>query len=163
MIPLLGLADAAVGAWQIRSVGHTRLWKLNTRRGPVLQADEFVDAVCAGPTKVCVASNTRLLDTGATHASCCALGEATGGHNSLANAARSRDPTAEAEVPGLIQGTELRPADVQTSALGNALTALDVSCSPHAQEAGLGCTQTKVDHKLAYRGSHLQHPPCPEQ
>ena len=59
-------------------------------------------------------------------------------------------------------GTELRPTDVLASALGNALTALDVSiCFPHAQEAGLDCTQSKVDRKLAHYGPHC--PPFPTQ
>ena len=74
-------------------------------------------------------------------ASCCALGEATRGHNAVSSlvhaAAQQCDHTSEMEVPGLIPGTDLRPADVLTSALGNAYTALDVSiCSPHALEAG---------------------------
>ena len=44
------------------------------------------------------------------------------------------------------------PADILTSALGNAYTVLDVSiCSPHASEAGLDCNQTKLEHY----GPHL--------
>ena len=68
------------------------------------------------------------------------------------------------EVPGLILGTDLRAADVLTSALGNAYTALDVSiCSPHALEAGTDCTQSRVEAKLEYYGcpsppEHLLHP-----
>ena len=47
---------------------------------------------------------------------------------------------------------------IRMAALGNALTALDVSiCSPHAQEAGLDSTQTTVDCKLAHRGPHLKN------
>ena len=50
----------------------------------------------------------------------------------------------ETEVPGLIPGTDLRPADLLTSALCNSCTALDISiCSPHAQEAGSDCNQTR--------------------
>ena len=60
------------------------------------------------------------------------------------------------EVPGLIPGTDLRPADILTSALGNAYTALDVSiCSPHASEAGVDCTQSRVQAKLQHYGPHL--------
>ena len=60
------------------------------------------------------------------------------------------------EVPGLIPGTDLRPADVLTSALGNAYTALDVSiCSPHALEAGTDCTQSSMEAKLEHYGPHL--------
>ena len=56
----------------------------------------------------------------------------------------------------LIPGTDLRPADILTSALGNAYTALDVSiCSPHASEAGADCTQSRVQAKHQYYGPHL--------
>ena len=52
---------------------------------------------------------------------CCAVGEATRGHNAVATlvhaAAQSCDCTAEMEVPGLL-GTDLRLAGVLTSALG---------------------------------------------
>ena len=94
-----------------QDVDHTWLWMLNTRRGTILHADEFVDTVrfrlgCAG--------RTGLLDTGALRVSCCGLVRPRAG------------TSAEIEVPG----TELRPADVLTSAIGNALTALDASiCS----------------------------------
>ena len=71
-------------------------------------------------------------------------------------AAQQCDHTSEMEVPGLIPGTDLRPADVLTSALGNAYTALDVSiCSPHASEAGVDCTQSRVQAKLEHYGPHL--------
>ena len=60
------------------------------------------------------------------------------------------------EVPGFIPGTDLRPADILTSALGNAYTALDVSiCSPHASEAGVDCNQSRVQAKLEHYGPHL--------
>ena len=71
-------------------------------------------------------------------------------------AAQQCDHTSEMEVPGLIPGTDLRPADVLTSALGNAYTALDVSiCSPHALEAGTDCTQSRVEAKLEHYGPRL--------
>ena len=60
------------------------------------------------------------------------------------------------EVPGLIPGTELRPADVLTTALGNGMTALDISItSPHAQQAGSDCTETMVQQKLSHYGPYL--------
>ena len=142
-----------------QDVDHTCLWKLNLRRGPILHADEFVDAVrirlgCAGPVvpTMCAARNAGW--TGATHASCCALSEATRGHNAVAQvvqeAAPSCDPTAETEVPGLIQAQS--SAWLITSALRNALAALNVSiCFPHAQEAGFDCSLRPPEH-----------PPCPE-
>ena len=78
---------------------------------------------------------------GAAHATCCALGEATRGHNAATTlvhaSAQSCDHSNEVEVPGLVPGTDLRPADVLTSAFGSACTVLDISiCSPHAQRAG---------------------------
>ena len=164
------------GSWAARTrlaelsdpnVDHTWLWRLNPRHGPTLEADEYTDAVrfrlgCAGPAEpiTCSACSTGILDTSAAHASCCALGEATRGHNAVASllheAAHQCDHTAEMEVPGLIPGTDLRPADILTSALGNAYTALDVSiCSPHALEAGTDCTQSRVAAKLERYGPHL--------
>ena len=164
------------GSWAARSRlaelsdpngDHTWLWRLNPRHGPTLDADEYVHSVrfrlgCAGPAEpvTCAACNSGTLDTGAAHASCCALGEATRGHNAVSSlihaAALQCDHTSEMEVPGLIPGTDLRPADVLTSALGNAYTALDVSiCSPHALEAGIDCTQSRVSAKLEHYGPHL--------
>ena len=94
------------------------------------------------------------------HATSCALGEATRDHNAVTAlvhaTAQSGHCTAELEVPGLIPGTDLRPADVLASALGNSYTALDISiCSPHAQQAGPDCTQTRLETKLACYGPHL--------
>ena len=164
------------GSWAARmrlaelgdsSVVHTWLWRLNPRHGSTLEADEYVDSVrfrlgCAGPAEptTCAACNSGILDTGEAHASCCALGEATRGHNAVSSlihaAAQQCDHTSELEVPGLIPGTVLRPDDVLTSALGNAYTALDVSiCSPHASEAGVDCTQSRVEAKLEHYGPHL--------
>ena len=70
--------------------------------------------------------------------------------------AQSCDCTAEMEVPGLLPGIDLRPADVLTSALGNSYTALDIFiCSPHAQQALSDWTQTRHEAKLAYYGPHI--------
>ena len=89
------------------------------------------------------------------------------GHNAVSSlihaAAQQCDHTSEMEVPGLIPGTDLRPADILTSALGNAYTALDVSiCSPHASEAGTDCTQSRVEAKLEYYGPPPGCPSSPE-
>ena len=42
-----GSWDSLVGFRELSSqdVDHTWLWKLNTRRGPILHADEYADAV----------------------------------------------------------------------------------------------------------------------
>ena len=72
------------------------------------------------------------------------------GHNTVTAlihaAAQSRDHTAAMEVPGLVPGTDLRPADVLTSALGIAYTALGISiCSPD-------CTHPSPVAKLDFYG-----------
>ena len=102
-------------------VDHTCLWRLNPHHGPVLDSEPVLCAACQAGS----------LDTGAARAPCCALGEATRGHNAVTAlihaAAQFCDHTAETEVTGL----NLRQADVLTSALGNAHTALEISfCSP---------------------------------
>ena len=50
---------------------------------------------------------------------------------------------------GLVPGTELRPADILTGALGNGLTALDIGISsPDACNAGDDCTRSMASRKL---------------
>ena len=137
----------------------------NPHHGPILEPEEHVAWVRLGravPIEpvACAACRAGLLDSGAARATCCALGKATRGHNSvtalLRATAQSCDHTAEMEVPGLILCTDLRPADVLTSALGNAYTALDISiCSPHAQKAGPDCTRSRPAAKLDCYGPHL--------
>ena len=116
--------------------------------------------VCAGPTEpaACAACQSSLLDSGAAHATCCAVGEATRARYAVAAlihaAAQSCVHTAEMEIPG----TDLRPADVLSSALGNAYTALDISiCSPHAQQAGPDCTRSRLAAKLEPHLPSLLH------
>ena len=139
--------------------------RLNPHHGAVMEPEEYVDSVlrlgCAGPSETvpCAACLNGSPDTGAAHATCCALGEATRtpAVTTLVHAAaQSCDSTAGVGGSGLIPGTDLRPADVLTSALGNSYTALDISiCSSHAQHAGLDCTQTRHEAKRAYYGPHL--------
>ena len=111
---LLELGDA--------EIDHTWMWHLNPHPGSVLEPEEFIGSVrlrlgCAGPCEPvpCAACQSGFLDT----ATCCALGEATRGHNvvtALVHAtAQSCDCAVETEVPGLIPGIDLRPADVLTS------------------------------------------------
>ena len=93
-------------------VDHTWLWRLNPLHGPTL--------CCEGSTEpvACAACQSRLPDSGASRATCCAVGEATCGHNMVTElthaAAGSCYHAAEMAVPGLIPGADL------TSALGNA-------------------------------------------
>ena len=79
----------------------------------------------AGPSEPtpCAACGADILDSAGSHATCCAKAASTRGHYGVArqlHAAVLRcDPSAETETSGLIPGTELRPADVLTTALGN--------------------------------------------
>ena len=126
------------------------------------------DWAALGPWNLSLALPATLASwtRGAAHASCCALGEATRGHNavsSLIHAVAQRcDHTSEMEVLGLIPGTDLRP-DVLTSALGNAYMALDVSiCSPHALEAGTDCTPVQGGGQTGPLWLPPGCPPSPE-
>ena len=78
------------------------------------------------------------------------MGEATRGHDAVTTlvdaAAQSCDCTAEMLVPGLIPGTDLRPADVFTSAFD-----LCPARAPTCPDR----TQTRLEAKLAYCGPHL--------
>ena len=153
------------------NVDHTWLWRLNPRHGSTLDADEYVDSVrfrlgCAGPRNPSPAPPaTPAFWTRARRTPPAALWARprvvttpsplsyTQPHNSATTP----------QVPGLIPGTDLRPADVLTSAL-------DVSiCSPHALEAGTDCTQSRVEAKLECpppgcpsSPEHLLHPDCVE-
>ena len=139
---------------------------MNKHRGPLLTNEEFLEAVrirlgCAGPTEpVPCARCGELFDSAGSHAACCAIAESTRGHYGVVKQILSRvllcDPSAETEVPGLIPGTDLRPADILTQALGNGYTALDVGItSPDARYAGLDCTESMVQRKLAHYSSHF--------
>ena len=150
-----------------REVSHGWLWHLNKHRGPLLTNEEFLEAIrirlgCAGPTEPvpCARCGEMLFDSSGSHAACCAIAESTRGHYGVVKQILSRvlicDPSAETEVPGLIPGIDLRPADILTQALGSGLTALDVGItSPDALYAGLDCTESMVQRKLEHYSSHL--------
>ena len=115
------------------TVDHTWLWNLSRHRGPILTNAQFIEAVrirlgAAGsdepiPCALC----GKLFDSAGSHAHCCAIGEATIGHNAVTKELHSVvlrcDPAAEREVAGLIPGTNLRPADILTGCLDGGLTA----------------------------------------
>ena len=94
------------------------------------------------PHASAITASPGLLDTGAVHASCCALAEATRVHDTVADliheAATACGPTAVMELPRLIPGTELRPASLLTTAQGNTRTAFDVSVCSEDQESDKG-------------------------
>ena len=139
------------------------MWRLNPHHGAVLEPEEYVDSVrlrlgCAGSWEPvpCAACQSGSLDTGAAHATCCALGEATRGHNAVTDLCTLRLSPAIA----LQRLRFLAPtSDPPTSAPGNSCTTLGISvCSPHAQRAGSDCTQTRRQAKLAYHGPHIPAP-----
>ena len=139
---------------------HSWLWSLCPNRGVVLAEDVFLDAVRArmgvgGPREPAECALCGKLPSGCptAHASCCAGGESTKGHNAMARKLGEEiggaDPALEIEALGLIPGTQLRPADLLTSILGTGLTAVDIGiASPHADRAGADCVQTMVNDKL---------------
>ena len=149
-------------------VDHSWLWSLCPHRGVVLSDDVFLDAIrarmgVAGPLEPAECALCGQLSSGCpiAHASCCAGGESTKGHNAIARklAAEigSADPSLEIEAQGLIPGTRLRPADLLTSILGAGLTAVDVGvASPHADRAGADCVQTMVNDKYAKYDPHAE-------
>ena len=126
--------------------------------GLVLDVDEFDGCLrfrldCTGSTEPIVRAvcNSVMLDSGASHASCCVISEATRGQYAVADpvheSARACDSNAEAEVLGLGPGSDLPPADVLTSAPSNDLTALDVCVR----------TNSTVATKLTHFASPTKH------
>ena len=112
---------------------------------------------CAGPTDPvpCSPCGQALFDSSGAHAACCACPESTRGHYGVVKELLSRfkqcDPTAESEVTGLIPGTDLRPADILTQALGNTVTALDVGItSLDSIRTGTDCTDSMFQRKMDY-------------
>ena len=144
-------------------VDHTWLGRRNPHHGLTLEPEEHVHTVrlrlgCAGTPEpvACAACQSGPPDWGAAHATCCALGNATRGHNAATTlthaAAQSCDHSAEMEVLGLIPGTDPRPL---TSAFGHAYTALVISiCSPHAPQAGRDSTPSRQAAKFDCCGPH---------
>ncbi len=147
---------------------HDWLWRLSPNHGPTLDSSDFVTAVRtrlgAGgpdeptPCRIC----GGVLDPSGWHALCCALGEATRGHNAVRDqihsAARIADPAAEIEPLGLIPFHPLlRPDDIFTSAAAHGrLSALDVGiCSPDSVDAGDDCTESMRQRKLGDYSAHL--------
>ena len=151
-----------------RHCNHDWLWRLNPNHGPMLHGEDYVQALrirlgAGGPDEPvpCRLCKRGTLDHTATHCLCCALGEATRGHNKvrdeLLSIARSADASAEKEAPGLIPSHPLlRPADVLTSATSDGrLSAMDVGiCSPDAGDAGDDCTESMRQRKLGFYAAH---------
>ena len=91
------------------------------------------------------------------HASCCASGESTRGHNAardlLHEFAFHADPNAQKEPEHLIPSRPRdRPADVLTSAVSGCVTALDVGiASPAAAAAGNDAAESMRHRKIGER------------
>ena len=110
------------------SVSHEWLWALNPAHGDVIPRADYVTCVRLrlGATIIddpmlCSYCNDALLGSSCVHASCCALGKSTKGHNDIRDGLMSlvhlADPSADIEVGDLIPSRPgLRPADILTQA-----------------------------------------------
>ena len=144
---------------------HCWLWSLCAQQGVVVEdRDEFVEAVRvrlgAGgllASTLCSCCGHRALDRAGAHASCCAPGESTRGHNAVRDVlfefAIHADPSTEKEPEFLIPSRPRdRPADVLTSAVPGCVAALDVGvASPAAAAAGDDAAQAMRIRKLGER------------
>ena len=125
---------------------HGWLWALAPQQSAIIEEDaEFVEAVRVrlgdgGPPDVglCGYCGKSQLDTSGAHASCCAIGEATVGHNAVRDVlfefASTADPATEWEPEDLISSRpRARPADVLTpAAIAGRVAALDVGITSPA-------------------------------
>ena len=145
------------------SVDHRWLWALNRNHGITMTPEEFTVALKIRfgcdlflEPRVCPLCAAQVLDRHGFHATCCAKGEATRGHNcvrdELLNCIQEADPAAELETSGLVAPRpNRRPADILTGcALPGTLASLDMCvASPHASGAGADCCAAAVSRKLA--------------
>ena len=145
-------------------VDHAWLWCLSHAHGRVLDNDEFAEAVrvrlgAGGPTDagVCGACGQAVLDSGGSHASCCAVGEATRGHNAvrdlLYDFSLAADDATEKEPLGLIPSRPaLRPADVLSpTVLSGRAAALDVGITSVEAASGGDAAEAMYQRKTSER------------
>ena len=144
---------------------HSWLWGLCAQHGAIVDDnEEYVEAVrvrlgCGGPAEgtLCSLCGDRVLDRSGAHASCCAVGESTRGHNAARDVVHKfalyGDPSAECEPQHLIPSRPRdRPADVLTSAAPGCVAALDVGvASPAALAAGDDAAEAMWRRKVAER------------
>ena len=158
------------------------MWRLNPHHGAVMEPQEYVDSVrlrlgCAGPCEpvACAACQNGSLDMGASHATCCAVGEATRGHNAVATlvhaAAQSCDCTAEMDFLfsslALTCGPRMfSPLPWATPTLPLTSRSAPRTLSKPAQTARRPDTRpnlrTVVSIFLRFPPEHLLHPNCVE-
>ena len=122
------------------------MWALSPHQGPIIEDErEFLEAVrvrlgAGGPSDIamCGYCSKQQLDIPGSHASCCAVGEATKGHNAIRDTifgyAVEADPSADWEPEGLVPSQpRARPADVlTTAAIPGRVAALDVGVTSPA-------------------------------
>ena len=154
------------------SVSSEWMWALDPIQPDHVEADAYVAAVrlrlgasfSSSPLR-CRVCNGRLDEHG-VHATCCAPGESTRGHNEVRDAvfdlARLADQTSEKETLGLLDTAPgLRPADVLTSAVSpGRVSALDVGIAAvEALNAGVDCAESM---RLRKRQAYSRHLPALE-
>ena len=150
------------------SVSSEWLWALDPVQRECVESDAYVAAVrlrlgatfASKPLRCNICNAT--LDVHGVHATCCAPGESTRGHNGVRDAvfdlARLADPTAEKETLGLLDSAPgLRPADILTSAVSPGyVSSLDIGVAAvEARHAGNDCTEAMRLRKRAVYRPHL--------
>ena len=129
---------------------HSWMWATCKAHGPVIDDDlEYVEAVrvrlgAGGPgdVAVCGLCGKAQLDLAGGHATCCAIGESTTGHNAVRDCiygyASNADPATEKEPMDLVPSMpRARPADVLTpAAFAGCVAALDVGIVAPAAHPG---------------------------
>ena len=138
---------------ELRHLSNDRSWMhcLHAAHGPVLEPDEYIDALRIRLGFPFAAKNSEcpscggVLDRRGIHAQSCAQVETTRGHHRVCHrvhmVASLADPESVPEPVNLIPSRPLlRPADILTSAVSGSLVALDVGvCSPEASGSGSDC------------------------
>ena len=152
-----------------KTTSHGWLWSLNPCHGPIVPISHFLTAVrlrlgapCIESTMVCPRCGREDLDRPCAHALCCALPEATRGHNNVRGVvlqlAHLADPSASSEPLNLILSAPmLRPADILTSAaFPGCLAALDIGVSsPDSTGAGDDCCESMRARKCNDYANYL--------
>ena len=142
---------------------HTWLWNIceQTNTG-IHDQEEYVEAVrvrlgCGGlpDPSTCRCCGVAPLDSNGAHASICAIGEATRGHNAIKeiifDTAHHADPQAELEAKNIVPSRPGdRPADVLTAASG-CLAALDVGVTSPASAWGADAAEKMWERKRGER------------
>ena len=151
------------------TVCHDWLWSLNPCHGPIVPPAEYLAAIrlrlgapAIDTPIACKRCGREDLDRSCSHALCCALPEATRGHNNIRevvlNLSHLADPRARIKDESLIPSRPtLRPADILTSAAFPGLSALDVGViSPDSAHAGDDCCEAMRKKKCEDYGPYLE-------